>query len=341
MEGLGSISQTHRAFVSAALLQFAHRSWPAVVSATASIEPVTARRLSDGPLFRIVSDGESYALRGWSKARLVQAKVATRFERHLAKSKKLCVPSPIVSDTLSTLAPFQDCYWELTPWLAGESDFEEHPTRERLESMCQSLAVLHLEAKALEIPPQDSRWDQRAKQLADLARSLDAGELLMNHEQLDLPADVSNSLRRAVAIVNKQAGRLQMDSTSRQWIWGDSWHHNFLFDGDRVVGLVDFATVRVDTPLADLARLLGSATTDHPDWWQAGSESYARVRRLSVMDHELIRHLGDVGTVVSLGNWLRWLGVEQRNFANPTEAHRRLHHFHRRLTELLARNGPP
>jgi Ser/Thr protein kinase RdoA (MazF antagonist) len=108
-----------------------------------------------------------------------------------------------------------------------------------------------------------------------------------------------------------------------------------------VVGLVDFATVRVDTPHADLARLLGSATTDHPDWWQAGLDSYARVRPLSAADREFIRHLVDVGTVLSLGNWLCWLGVESRQFANPAEAHRRLHHFHRRLTELLARSVPP
>lgn len=327
--------------MSAALLQFAHRSWPAAVSAAATIVPVAARRLSDDPLFRIASGGEKYALRGWTKDRLAQAKAATRFVQHLAKSNKLCVPSPIESKAWETLVEFEGGYWELAPWLAGESDFEEHPTRERLEAMCHSLAVLHLEAATLEVPQQNIHSDQRAKELAELARSLDAEKLLVNHEQLDLPANVSRSLRLGIALVQGQAARLPSGPTYEQWIWGDAWHHNFLFEDDHVVGLVDFATVRVDTPLADLARLLGSSTADHPDWWQAGLESYADVRPLSTTDRELTRHLGDVGTVVSLGNWLRWLGVEAREFPNPAEAHSRLQHFHRRLTELLARTAPP
>jgi Ser/Thr protein kinase RdoA (MazF antagonist) len=260
--------------------------------------------------------------------------------QHLAQSKKLCVPPPIPSIEFETLIQFQDRYWQLSPWLSGESDFEQRPSRERVEAMCQSLAVLHLEAAKLAVLQHQNHSEQREAQLAYLAQSLDAGELVANHEQLDLPANVSSSLRYGVSLVQQQASRFQPTYTSRQWIWGDAWPPNFLFADDRVVGLVDFAAVRVDTPVADLARLLGSAATDHPDWWQAGVDSYAHIRPLSPADRELTRHLVDVGTVVSLGNWLRWLVGESGKFANNAESRGRMHHFHRRLTELLARSVP-
>ena len=42
----------------------------------------------------------------------------------------------------------------------------------------------------------------------------------------------------------------------------DIHHDHVLFSGDQVTGLVDFGILRIDTPLADMARLVGSLVAD-------------------------------------------------------------------------------
>jgi Ser/Thr protein kinase RdoA (MazF antagonist) len=79
-----------------------------------------------------------------------------------------------------------------------------------------------------------------------------------------------------------------------------------------VTGIVDFGALRVDTPLADIARLLGSLAEDERAMRRAALNAYAAVRPLAASDVPLIDLLDRSGIVLGGLNWLRWLYLEER-----------------------------
>jgi len=80
-----------------------------------------------------------------------------------------------------------------------------------------------------------------------------------------------------------------------------------------VTGLIDFGALRIDTPLADIARLVGSLAGDDQAARQFALESYDSLRPLSRQDRELIDLLDRANVVLSGLNWLRWLYLERRD----------------------------
>jgi homoserine kinase type II len=110
----------------------------------------------------------------------------------------------------------------------------------------------------------------------------------------------------------------------------DIWHDHVLFTGEEVTGLVDFGALNIDTPLTDIARLVGSLVGDNlPDREQA-LDAYAQLRPLSADNRRLIDLLDRSGVIVAAINWLTWLYVERRDMGPPEP-------IARRLDEILSR----
>jgi hypothetical protein len=121
----------------------------------------------------------------------------------------------------------------------------------------------------------------------------------------------------------------------------DVWHEHVLFADrldDRVSGFIDAQAAGIDTPVTDLARLLGSwqppAETAHlplarrwPEAWRA----YAAVRPLPAGADHLAQLLHASGVVFGLDNWFRWTLEEGRRFR---DAHRVLDRIDRLIAEL-------
>jgi Ser/Thr protein kinase RdoA (MazF antagonist) len=292
-------------------------------------------RLSDSPLWQIESASGVFALRGWSADHIQQAALAHRLLSHVERSRAGWTPCPLpVAEGHGTLFTSPDgMHWELAPWLPGEAEFESHSSDTRLNAACRSLAEFHLLACKLSVDATDhSAIKRHLHQLDRLTTELAAGVFANVKRSRKSFHDV---LCEGAKIGRQQLTPLYGLALPRQCCWGDAWHNNFLFAGDKVSGLVDFATVRVDTPTADLARLLGSATAEHFDWWQPGLEAYAAVRPLTVAERQATEALDTSGAVLSLANWVRWLRIEGRTFRDQAKAHDRLQHFDRRLEQML------
>ncbi len=108
----------------------------------------------------------------------------------------------------------------------------------------------------------------------------------------------------------------------------DIWADHLLFEQNKLTGLIDFGGARLDHPAQDLARLLSSWSLtaarplenhlfDYPD----GSDTF----------QALSSSLSQTGLIVSLGNWLRWLFLGNRYFANRERCFERLHLIYVRL----------
>lgn len=327
------------------ILRIASSGWPRQVGShgTADATPIVAGRLSDQALWRINACETPYVLRGWPPDEVPRAGAAARFAEQVAQGVVVGVAVPIASAAGSGLVEAEGLHWQLAPWLAGESSYGPQPSRDKLIAMCQTLADLHQAAAGLPTVASVRPIDRYLDQLNAVLLAIDAGQFgavrTEPWEELGYLADrgLERELEVAAGQVRARLAGFANRSLPTQWVWGDAWHSNFLFDGACVAGVIDFAAVRVDTPAADLARLLGSACGDEPKLRAEALGAYLERRRLSTDELSAIALLHDAGTVLSLANWVRWLCIEDRRFASGAAARQRLAHFAERLAELNRR----
>jgi homoserine kinase type II len=107
-----------------------------------------------------------------------------------------------------------------------------------------------------------------------------------------------------------------------------------LFAGDRVTGFIDFGAVNVESVSGDIARLLGDAACDDTSLWTAGLEAYRSVRELSPAERELIPVFDASGKLLSGMQWLTWIYIERRTFADRPAVIARLDQLIDRLTRV-------
>ena len=110
----------------------------------------------------------------------------------------------------------------------------------------------------------------------------------------------------------------------------DIHHDHVLFTGDAITGLIDFGAMQVDTPLADVARLVGSLVGDDSETRRFALDAYSQIRPLSDADCHLVDVLDESGLVIGALNWLVWLYGERRDMGPIAP-------ISRRLDELLMR----
>ncbi len=327
-------------------VQIAAQGWPTLVTPDARAAPVAVDRLATTPLWRLDASGNPYALRGWGHEQLQQAQLAEQFVKHVHAPMAVTVPVPLAVDRggVGSFFLHAGCWWELAPWLAGTSGIESPANDAQVALACRTLARLHQRAASCpseERGQSDGPIARNLGRLTELEREFangllaggDGGQLAeVWRPSWPEPAEV---LIRASQLTRQRLLPLQMATLRQQMIWGDAWHNNFLFSEALVVGMVDFATVRFDTPMADLARLLGSVGRPTDARWQTGLSAYAEVRPLDAPEGRALTVLYDSASVLSMANWLRWLAVEKRVFANQHVALARARHFAERVAILV------
>ena len=307
---------------------------------SARAEPLLAGRFAADPLWRVETDSARYSLRGWDPRFRQQAEQGQRYVEYVASRYALPLPVPLPkANGVACLVEADGLLWELAPWLPGEAATAGQA--KQLTSACRALAELHLASRDLACPPTAKPVASYLDRLQRLEGELAGGSLsqaslsrMTTEWQPDWP-DTTQALRRATTRVAGQLQNQLNTNAGQQWVWGDAWVSNFLFGGTEVAALVDFAAVRVDTPLADLARLLGSLTDLGSADWHAGIEAYAQVAPLADSHRQLTVALHRAATVLSMANWARWLSVDARRFPDPVAAQGRFDHFARRLAQLL------
>ena len=97
----------------------------------------------------------------------------------------------------------------------------------------------------------------------------------------------------------------------------DARPEHFLFEDDRLSGLVDFGAMGVESVAADLARLIGEWLDGDRAARREALASYERVRPLDPDEARLIE-VFEATTALLIGErWARWHYVENRHFDDP------------------------
>jgi Ser/Thr protein kinase RdoA (MazF antagonist) len=300
-------------------------------------------------LWRIEAGGLLFCLRAWPS----RQSDATRLEfvhklMRRARSGGLEFVASVIatSDGLGHIS-HAGRLWDLTEWLPGRADYHATPSAARLEAAARALARLHVAWEGLVHTPPAVCPALRRR----LAAVLDWQELRRNGwRQLTETGHfdpVQPVAERAwqlidgcVADVPKRLQPWSEWQCTLQPCLCDVWHDHLLFEGDRLTGLVDFGSAKIDHPSVDLARMLGSLVPDNLAAWQTGLRAYRALRPFSDAEAELARALDETGSVIGVATWLRWLYEEQRPFDDRDAVARRLSLLVDRLESLRGKSSP-
>jgi Ser/Thr protein kinase RdoA (MazF antagonist) len=248
------------------------------------------------------------------------------------------VAVPVPTLTGATYVENAGHFWELATWRPGRADYCEAPSGARLRAALHTLARFHELATRVVpgprrgVPPalldRQRKWADYGGEAAiaigqalrhPLGNEIDAcaAELFPLAQLVHRSRNIEARLRVLPELVLQPAIR-------------DVHHDHVLFSGDEVTGLIDFGALRQDTPLADVARLVGSLAGDDRPAREFALQSYAELRPLSESEVGLVNLLDESGLVLSGFLWLTWLYVERRDMG-PTPP------IARRLREILGR----
>jgi Ser/Thr protein kinase RdoA (MazF antagonist) len=255
------------------------------------------------------------------------------------------VPVPLRSPSGETVLEHAGFLWELTPWMPGAADFHHQPTRERLQAALQALAQFHLLAVTEGVPRVTHNLSPALIMRSGvLRRSSEYADKLASSVHTGLGEEMCARAPRLIELIRTLGSRVAprvIAAKDRPWFQQpairDIWHDHILFTGDEVTGIVDFGAMQIDTPLMDVARLVGSLVGDDADARRFAIDSYSRIRPLMEEDRNLIDLLDESGMVMAAVNWLTWLYVDHNDMGPSAPIIRRLDEILRRLERMAAR----
>jgi Ser/Thr protein kinase RdoA (MazF antagonist) len=313
---------------------------------------------SGARLWRISRGGGVFALRAWPPGQPVPTPLAQihGLMRRATAAGLDFVPRVLATDDGVTVQVAEGRLWDVVTWQPGTADFHANPSLPRLEAAATALAQLHRVWQAgtgmAKCSDGVNRWLERlAYWTPERINRLGADPRLRPERFHELIVDPRLRAEGALVFFSRRALDILINQreavTARLAVWqgrplpvqpiiGDVWHDHVLFSGHRVSGLIDYGGVRTDNVAFDLARLTGSLVRTTVPWRPVMMNAYRRIRPLGGEESEFADMLYDVGPIIGLMTWLRWLYVEGRQIANK-DAVRQLAEFVERVGELSPR----
>jgi homoserine kinase type II len=304
------------------------------------IQPLdSAGGWSGSKLWRITAtNGQAFCLRRWPTEHPTEDRLRLIHNvlRIVADSLPI-VAAPVPTRQAATFVRQAEHYWELTPWMPGEPDLEQPPNAARIRASMHALARFH------DLSERFSTVTRPAPAILDRLRrwqSIHSTGLAPLEHTVSMPLgnEIDEPAHRLLSILprvlNCQGPTFQtlagIHDLTLQPAIRDIHREHLLFTGDELTGLIDFGALRIDTPLADVARLTGSFASDDAAARHIALNAYSELRLLSPADRVIIDALDASGTFLAAINWLTWLYVERRDMgpAKPIS---------QRLVKLLAR----
>lgn len=242
-----------------------------------------------------------------------------------AKTCKLdFVPRVFPTSNGESFVNSENALWELTQWMPGVADYLTCPSVERLTNALHALADLHVCWNAWSPVLEQSRAVENRIEL--LQRWLDGTNYLGSIAKLSMASDLAGlsietcrTLQAFGPQLLEELTTIRSDCLPLHPILRDVWSDHILFDGDRVTGIIDYGALAIDSPAADLARMLGSLEPDDRELRQFAVELYHQHVGSEYPVWQLVDLLDRSGTLLAAVQWMDWLVFEQREFASSRD----------------------
>ncbi len=234
------------------------------------------------------------------------------------------VPNPIRDRAGQSVQEWNGRLWEITPWLVGAADSSRPPDVGHLRVAFAGLAAFHQRLAGEQVDAVSTGLRQRHEEIIRLVRGGFHTLEIAIVRQNDVGASYRNlalswlALARIIApVLLEPLARVSSQVIRVQPTLRDARPEHFLFDGERLSGLVDFGAMGVESVAADLARLTGEWLDGDPATRREAISSYERVRPLDPVEARLI-DVFETTTALLIGErWTRWHYLENRSFDDP------------------------
>ena len=292
------------------------------------------------------ADGEM-ALRAWPRhgPTLARLEMIHGWLGELSELDEVPLPVPLPARDGRTVQRQDGQYWEVATWLSGAPPLESPPAPARVESVFAALALIH---RRLSCKGQRGASPGLRLRLREIERLADIGLDLMVAalERAQADALAVTGLRwvllaratipRLLATL-RDAAQLQV---TIQPCLRDARPEHFLFEADRLSGLIDFGAMGIDSVAADVVRLIGEWLPDDHSLRGLALATYQKLRPLDASETALIAALEATADLLIAGHWLSWHYLDHRHFDDASEVARGVARGLHRLERLAERIRP-
>jgi homoserine kinase type II len=292
--------------------------WPRICRPTSPIEPLgNAGGFSGARLWRFDSLRGTLVLRCWPIDGPEPSQI-TQIHAWLAEASDLgFLPVPIATLNGSTLLSEGGRRWELAPWLSGSADLARPPRSEHLRPMFAGLAAFHVRLAGHRSEGPSPGLISRGQEIDRLILGEFARLKAAIDRQPDDPAapmarawfDRAVALAPRVKVKTLQASLIPLPL---QPCLRDARPDHFLFQANRLTGLVDFGAMGRDTVAADLARLLAESMGPDRLARSEAFQAYESIRPLLEPEARTIEAFERANALLGPARWVRWHFIEAR-----------------------------
>jgi homoserine kinase type II len=290
-----------------------------ILGAQIRFEPMRDHGLSRARVYRLDTSQGIYALKQWPiSSALERIDQIHRFQRYLADAGISLVPTLLPWPGGQFILEEDHVHWEISQWKKGRPvDGLGVISDEQLIECAEAIAALHTRSLAYgvrrQVPP---GVQDRCKKLSDFRDSSQEDILQAVAEWEDnssgseyqsLLRDIYNSAARLAPAILPAVQRLAEEPQTCFWIIRDLWREHFLFMGNRLSGIIDFGAARIDWPIFDLVRALGTMMIDLDPRWKMAIDCYNMSTLAPRADLENVRLLHRASNIVAAIHWLQWL----------------------------------
>ncbi len=253
-------------------------------------------------------------------------------------------PVPLLDNSGQSVQELEDRLWELTPWQKGAADSARPPSLLHVEAAFSGLATLHLRLSCeRSVGVSRGLCHRRDTVVQLIAGGFDTIEAAVANQATG-PQEVAAATnwlalaRSAAPAVLESLDRASQLVLDLQPCLRDARSDHFLFEQDRLTGIVDFGAMDVDCVSGDLARLIGEWLGGHSDSRTMARNAYERIRPLLPTEVSLIAVFEESADLLIGERWLRWHYLEARRFEDPQAVAKGLARGLRRLERLALSN---
>jgi Ser/Thr protein kinase RdoA (MazF antagonist) len=232
------------------------------------------------------------------------------------------VPAPIADRSGRTLQEHEGGFWEVARWMPGAAEVARPPAPPRLRSALAAMAAFHQRLGVERRTGISPGLGHRHEAVAHLLRGgFDALERAIRASR-DEARPMAMRWLGLARVVAPRLGAPLREAAGRpaplQPCLRDARPEHFLFEGDRVTGLVDFGAMGVDCVAGDLARLIGEWLEGDLSARAEALAAYERIRPLEAAESSLIDAFASSSALLIGERWIRWHYIEGRRFDDPS-----------------------
>jgi Ser/Thr protein kinase RdoA (MazF antagonist) len=262
----------------------------------------------------------SLCLRQWSPTHPNEARLQFIHNVLARASEQLAfIPKVLRDQAGRSYWSVSDSFWEVTQWMPGQANYLRQPSQAKLKSAIAAVADLHgVWCEFAHKQDTSPTTTQRIEMLNEWLGMHDLVERV--GAQVRGPVEAAACMS-TIRMLHSRGPRLleelrQANEThvNLHPVLRDIWSDHLLFEGDLVSGIIDFGTVRIDEPAADLSRMLGSLHPFELNVRLAAVEAYNQRRPGHTVDTERVELLDRTGTLLTALQWMRWLILDRQKF---------------------------